>query len=220
MKEEIRAIMRDYLRRTVVSATFSSGFNLVLGVGKLILGIISLSPWFVVNAVYYLLLSACRIQAVRKLLGTANIKDRYEKYNAEFTVYKRSGVFLCLMGAVYFVVCLYMYFNGDRDTRNFNIILAIATIAFTKIVLSIIGLVKTKGLHNPILSVIKIASFTDAMVSIVVTQCALLSMEGSEHAVSSSALFGMGCGVMFAGIGVFMILRKKSGNKIDGLYEY
>ena len=116
------------------------------------------------------------------------------------------------MGAAYFIICLYMYFYGDRDMRHFNIILGIATIAFTKIVLAIIGLIKTRRMHSPILSAIKIISFTDAMVSIVVTQCALLSMEGSEHAVSSSALFGIGCSVLFVGLGLFMILHKKIKN--------
>jgi hypothetical protein len=64
-------------------------------------------------------------------------------------------------------------------------------------------------MKSPVITTLKIINFTDATVSIVVTQFTLLTMQRSPHAMESSALFGMGCSLFFIVLGISMILKKK-----------
>ncbi len=60
----------------------------------------------------------------------------------------------------------------------------------------------------------KVLSFADALVSIVVTQCTLLTFKNSPHAVTSSALFGLGVSGLFLLAGLIMAIRgRKSAGK-------
>lgn len=204
----------------VAAATLASfAVYAAMGIGKLIFGICLLSAWFIINAVYYLLLCIVRGQALRRYTVARSIVDNKERYDLEFTVYKRSGIFICLLGVSYFLVCLRMYLVGDATVYSGNTVFLVATIAFTKIGFAIHGIVIHRHLKNPIISMLKIINFIDAMVSIVVTQCILLTMETSSQAVSSSALFGMGCSILFVLIGICVLLKKKRYPKFNGTSE-
>ena len=88
-------------------------------------------------------------------------------------------------------------------------IYGVAAVAFYKIGMAIRGMIVTRKMHNPVLSTLKIISFIDACVSIMMVQCALLAMKGSPEASSSSALLGMACSVLFLGIGLYMVCSRK-----------
>jgi len=75
--------------------------------------------------------------------------------------------------------------------------------------LAIHGMIVNRHMHDPIVSLFKKIAFLDAMVSIVVTQCSLLTMMESSEAVGSSALFGMGVSLLFLAIGILMLVKKK-----------
>lgn len=180
-----------------------------MGIGKLILGLYLLSGWFIINALYYLILCAARGQALYKYTVAKNTEDPEQRYNIEFHVYQRSGAFLCLLGITYLLVCMRMYFVGDVIIFRGYIVYLVATIAFSKLGFAIYGTMANRHLKGPIVSTLKIISFIDAMVSIVVTQYTLLLMEKSANAISSSALFGMGCSVLFFLLGIYMLLKRK-----------
>ena len=202
--------MGNYQNRTVTITTVSLIINAVIGIGNLILGVHLLSLWFIANAGYYLLLSAARGQALKKYAAANKVENSRERYNMEFSVFRRSGVFLCLLGISYLLVCLRMYLFGDATVYEGYTVYLVATVAFTKIVFAVHGAITTRNLSNPIVSAIKIINFTDAMVSIVVTQYTLIALEGSSReAANSSSLFGMGCSVLFVVIGIWMLCKKK-----------
>lgn len=127
----------------------------------------------------------------------------------EFNVYKRGGVFLCLLGVSYLLVCLRMYLVGDVFIYSGYIVYLVATVAFNKLVVAIYGNIVNRHLKNPIISTLKVLNFIDAMVSIVVTQMTLLTMQASPRALSVSALFGMACSALFFLIGMYMLCQKK-----------
>ncbi len=202
--------MGNYQDRTVASTRVSLAGNAFTGIIKLVLGLYLISGWFITNSLYYLILCIARGQALNKYTMAKHIEDPRERYNMEFAVYKRSGIFLCLLGVSYLLVCLRMYVVGDAAVYGGYTVYLVAAIAFTKLCLAVHGTVITRHRKDPIISTLKIISFTDAMVSIVVTQYTLLTMTSSAGAVTSSALLGMGCSVVFAGIGVFMLMKKKN----------
>ena len=157
-----------------------------------------------------MLLSFARVQAVRQYKRAITIEDDKERYDNEFAVHKRGGIFICLMGLSYLGICIWMFFTGESKVQNeMVLVLCVATVAFTKISLAIHGMVVNRHMHDPIISLFKKIAFLDAMVSIVVTQCSLLTMMKTAEAVGSSALFGMGVSVLFLVIGILMLVKKK-----------
>lgn len=91
----------------------------------------------------------------------------------------------------------------------------VSTVALTKLVFAVYGTWANRHLHNPIISTLKMINFTDAMVSIVVTQATLLTMQGSPLALKTSSLFGMGCSVLFCLMGIWMMFHKKRETSTD-----
>lgn len=209
MEQLIRSCKNDYRQRTAVITLASFSLNALMGVGKLVLGVILFSPWLIVSSVYYIVLSLARGQALRSFDRNRTITDKAKQYNNEFEIYKKGGVLICFLAAAYAAVCLRMYFVEDPIIYKGSIVLIIALIAFIKVGVAIFGMIKTRGLNSPIISVVKKLNFIDAIVAIVITQCAILTMQGSEHAVSSSVAFGLGCSLLFFSLGVVMIIKKE-----------
>jgi len=205
-----RYIESSYQERTITATSASFAINAVMGLGKLLLGIYLLSPWFVTNAVYYLILCIARGQALKKYKMSARLKDVKKQYDLELAAYKHSGVFICILGFSYLFVCLRMFFAGDSTPyKEFYLIYGVATVSFTKLGFAIHGTVVTRHLHSPIVSAMKVFNFTDAFVSIVVTQCALLSMMQVKNAAGYSAITGMAVSVFFIFRGILMLRKKK-----------
>ncbi|KQN99856.1 hypothetical protein [Paenibacillus sp. Leaf72] len=206
-------MLAHYLRnaqdRTAIVNTASLVLNIFIGIGKLVLGLYLLSGWFITNALYYLILCAAKGQALHMYAVAKKIESPEQKYDLEFSVYKRSGFFLCLLGVSYMLVCLRMYLARDVFIFDGFIVYLVATIAFTKLAVAIYGNIVYRQLKNPIISTLKMFNFIDAMVSIVVTQTTLLTMQASPYAISVSALFGMACSALFFLIGIYMLYKKK-----------
>ncbi len=201
--------------RTAIINVASLIINALIGIGKLILGIYLLSGWFITNAVYYLILCVAKGQVLQQYIVAKRMESSEERYTLELTVYKRGGLFLCLLGVSYSLVCLRMYLIGDAFIYEGIIVYIVATVAFTKLAFAVYGTWANRHLHNPIISTLKMINFTDAMVSIVVTQATLLTMQASPLALKTSSLFGMGCSVLFCLMGVWMMFHKKKEKSAD-----
>ncbi|WP_145317585.1 hypothetical protein [Paenibacillus xylanexedens] len=219
MKTYLKSMWFRYLGnkqdRTAIINVASLIINALIGIGKLILGIYLLSGWFITNAVYYLILCVAKGQVLQQYKVVKRMESSEERYTLELTVYKRGGLFLCLLGVSYSLVCLRMYLIGDAFIYEGIIVYIVATVAFTKLAFAVYGTWANRHLHNPIISTLKMINFTDAMVSIVVTQATLLTMQASPLALKTSSLFGMGCSVLFCLMGVWMIFHKKKEKSAD-----
>lgn len=209
MKNRLHRMISDSRDRTAAAALVSLGVNALTGAGKLVLGLYLLSPWFITNAVYYLVLGAARGLTLRRYAQVRTVADPEKRHGLELAVYQKSGFFLCLLGLSYMAVCLRMLMAGDVAVFGGNIVFLIALVAFSKLATAIHGNVVNRHLKSPVVSALKIINFTDAVVSIVVTQYTLLVMTGSAHAISSSAWFGMGCSLLFILTGIFMLCKRK-----------
>lgn len=199
-----------YRDRTMLLSIGAFSINALIGAGKLVLGIALFSPWFIVTALYYLLLCGARGQLLWRFRHTRMIENYKERFDKQFAVFRHSGIFICLIGVSYLFICLRMYVWGEANTYPFYIIYGVAAVAFYKTGVSIYGMVVSRKMNNPLLTTMKVIAFVDSMVSIVAVQCALLTMEESaESATQSSALLGAAFSVMFIGIGIYMLLRKK-----------
>lgn len=201
--------MISYQDRTMFMSIGSFSVNALIGVGKLLIGIFLLSPLLVAAAIYYLLLCAARGQLLWRFRHTRTIEDSVERFDRQFTVFRHSGVFICMIGISYLLVSHHMYVSGEGSTYPFYILYGVVAVAFYKISMSIYGIVVSRRMKNPLLTTMKVVALLDACVSIVTVQYALIAMKEPAAAAKSSALLGMGCSIGFIGIGIFMLLRKK-----------
>lgn len=210
MRQLYQRYMGNLRDRTTTTSSVSFSMNAVVGIGQLTIGLFLWSPWYIVNALYYLLLGAARGQALTKYKKIINLEDGDERYDNEFIIYKRSGLLICLLGGSYMGICIWMFMTGESRVQNErSLVIGVATVAFTKIGVAIYGMIVNRKRYSPIVSLLKTISFLDALVSLVITQCTLLTMSESDVAVSSSALFGMGVSTVFLAMGVYMFAKKR-----------
>ena len=107
-----------------------------------------------------------------------------------------------------------MYLHGDSTVYRGYMVYLVALVAFVKMGFAISGTLSARKRNSPIVTAVKVLSFADALVSIVVTQCTLLTFKNSPHAGTSSALFGLGVSGLFLLAGLIMAIRgRKSAGK-------
>lgn len=207
------AMRKDPDESAMLTASLSFFVNAAIGVGKLLLGIGLGSFWFVVNGAYYLLLCIARGRA-RRAVPPGPGHGRRRRQALERAVTRHTGVFLILLGLVYALTCLRMYLHGDSTVYRGYMVYLVALVAFVKMGFAISGTLSARKRNSPIVTAVKVLSFADALVSIVVTQCTLLTFKNSPHAVTSSALFGLGVSGLFLLAGLIMAIRgRKSAGK-------
>lgn len=206
----VKKLVNQYLslseqNRLVLNSLASSVFNAVLGIVKLLLGVICLSPWLIINAVYCLLLWLGRSGALKKYAFTrkTNRLAGMEKR----TVHLQGGAFLCLLGLSYMVISVRMYFRGEVTLYPEYIVYGIVVVTFVKLIAGVAGMISGRKERDPLVDSMRLYSFADACISIVVSRCAILMMMKSPNAVQSSAVFGMIVSLVFALIGASKIIR-------------
>lgn len=211
MRELIKKITGNKQDRTVAMNGFTFLINTITGIGQLVLGIYFYSPWYIVHSVYWLLLGLAKAVALKNYKSARAIQDEQERYDFEFSVFKRGGWFICLLGVAYLGISLWMLFTGEsRVHDNLIIVLAVATVSFAKIGFAIYGMIANWHLQAPIFTYFKRISLLNATVSIVVTHCNLLSLLSEPvAAVRSSALLGIFVSAQFLIVGFLMVGKKK-----------
>lgn len=205
--------LRRYLEnpqdRAAIMTLVSFGLNAFFALIKFIYGVYLLSAWFIINAAYYFILCVARGHTLRHYVHARAKEDPKQRFDAEFLIYRRSGAFICLLGAFYFVLCLRMYFLGDSTVYTGNLIYFVALVAFCKTGFAIHGLIANRRMHNPIVTALKALNSTDALVSMVVTQCTLMASQGVEDAARYSAITGLLFSAIILATGIIMLLKRK-----------
>lgn len=217
----IRQIIKKYYSidrkyRILSSAVLSSAWNAMIGAGKLLLGMIFSSPWYVVNGIYYLVLCAARGSALHTWIRLSDEDRTTVSYEKECRIYHNSGIFIGVMGFSYLLISIRMFFSGDVTRFPDYAVFAVVIGSLAKLCSSIYGLFYDRRSDSPVVKTIRILSLADAGVSLVMTRCALLLIVDAPGAISNSAVFGMiiSAGLMIAGI--WMWKRKGAGS--DGFF--
>lgn len=202
-----RILTMDSFERKLTKTAGTVVINGATGAFKLFLGIYYLSDWLVVNALYYLILSATKWQILKKYIVIERIKDTKERQNQEKEIFWKTGRFECLIGASYFGVSLHTLLAGDTVSYPEYIRYVMVLVALGKISFGVYGLCQTRRYHDPIIAAIRVTDFTDAVVSIVVCRSVLQVMKGVEFAVESSGILGILCSILFVVMGAVMVMQ-------------
>lgn len=206
----------DKKYRIIWRAVVSSGWNALIGAGKVLVGLVFFSPWYVVNGIYYLILCAARGSAIRTSLHLYDRERTQLSYEQECHIYHHSGIFVGGLGFSYLLISIRMFFRGDVTRFPDYAVFAVVIGSLAKLGSSIYGAFYDRKSASPVVRVVRILSLADAGVSLVMTRCALLLIVDAPNAVSNSAIFGMIVSTVLMLTGLWMWRRTLQGEERSG----
>lgn len=153
----------------------SFSFNLAYAIANCAMGFLFHSWWFITVGAYYTILALTRF-CVIKIKDTACGDPGIEGFAKITTGILLIALSFCLIGVNILSAI------KERGTEFHEIIMiSIATYAFAKMTISIIGMIKSKKISSPAVKTLRNISFADAVVSIYTLQRSMLvSFPGME----------------------------------------
>ena len=184
----------------------SLAFNVAYALGNCIIGFLAHSWWFITVGAYYTVLAITRfsvLQVKREASGN---------YDIELFARRITGILMVVLSFCIVGVNI-MSAVKDRGTAfDVIVMITIATYTFTKITISIIGMVKAKRSASPVLKTLRNISLADACVSVYTMQRSMLvSFPGMEAA--DILLLNI-----FTGTAVWIVVLLLGINLIGGKY--
>lgn len=177
--------------------------NLFYFLFKILVGVYFRSWFLIAIAIYSLFIGYVKnncSSGLRK--NKENIKDIH--------AYIRGGVVLAISSVFYIVYSVFSIYYPSNFEYNMIIAIAIAAFATYSIVISIVGVCKTRG-KTMLIKEYKLTNFATAFNNLVLAQIALLSFTATENAAFYNGLIGICVGVIIFGIGLYLM--------IDGLVK-
>lgn len=191
--------------------------NLGVGIGKLLMGIVSLSFFTCASAFYTFGMVAAKCAALTGIVKEDSRKGQYRYY-------KMAGMILIVSSLLYILYSLRLILNPVLTSYNENVALAIATFTFTELVLNIRGVIVERHNHTPLIHAIKMINLASSLICLVLTQTAILAMS-SDHAElqpRTNGRFGMIMGGVATLIGIIMliqVLRMENGKNYGAAFH-
>ena len=187
VKEWLRAhpftgkMMDDFGFRKIIfgigSFVMSVGYGFINGYTWLITG----SIWHGALAIYYVMLALTRggilVHHKRKI---GKDPDEISIEIKEATTCRNSGIVLLVLNSALFLVVLMMTFAGKSFRYEGTLIYAYAAYTVYKLTMAIVNLPKSKRQSDMTVEAMQAVSLTDALVSLIALQTALLAQFGTD----------------------------------------
>ena len=165
------------------------------------------SYWFMVLAVYYVIMAVMRFLLVRYVriqkIGTSILG---EWKRARICAYILLLINLSLSGAV--LMILYQHRGYDYPGI---MIYVMATYTFYALTMSIVDIVKYRKMGSPVMSTAKIVSLSAALVSLLNLETAMFAQFGADMAPQHQRIFiiltGAGVSIAVVTMSVFLIVK-------------
>ena len=209
MKKIIRKIKNlEKNDRTMLLLIFTTTANILFAVVKFVFAVSIPSLWFFVNACFLTVLSISRFFSIKNYGKRRSINNEKEKKEIGYKNYLYNGILLVILGIMYFLVSVYMYYKGTNTNMHEYLTYLVALNAFWSISWSIHGMIKYKRKASPILKSVKITNFANALTSIVLTQVVLLDTYASEYDLAQvNGYTGMVVSIAIIVMGLYMIIN-------------
>ena len=196
-------------KRQIKFAKISVPFNALMAAGKFIFGIISASFFLCINALYNVGIGTVKYIAVKTHNSIADSElTAEEKPERQLKSFKLIGVFLLITGMIYVLYCVKMFVVKDNTVYRQTVAIAIAAFTFFEIFISAAGVSKMRKEREPMLEALKLINLAASLVSLVLTQTALLSFAYEGDASFYNGISGIIFGSCAALIGAVMVIRK------------
>lgn len=206
---------REYLSKRTVLFSFSSLLlNFLNGIAKIVLSIFNFSLYFCLNGAYNVVLASAKSTAIKKYNSSKKCASKELQERKEIKTCYNLSVFAICISLLYFLFSfLITFFYTDHANYSTPVAIYIATVAFSKLILSIISSTKTKGDDDIIIHHIKLLNLADACVSIGLTQRALLFLNHVQNANLYSGIGGICFSFIALIISIYMIIELKKKKK-------
>lgn len=206
--------MTDRVFRTEVSLYLSLGISLLYVATNLLSWYFNRSWWFVVLAVYYVIMSVMRFLLVRYVrkneIGSSMIG---EWKRARICAIIQLLVNLSLSGAVLMI----LYQNRGYDYPGI-LIYVMALFTFYSMIHAIVDMVKYRKFGSPIMSCAKVVSLSAALVSLLNLETAMFAQFGQDLSPEHQRIFIIltGAGVSIAVVTLSVLLIVIATKEIRG----
>ncbi|MGN0771436.1 MAG: hypothetical protein ACI4MI_02495 [Christensenellales bacterium] len=216
---------KDWLRSHPFTGRFMDDFGfrkIIFAIGSFLMSIgygfingytwlKSGSLWHGALAIYYVLLAMTRggiLVHHKRKIGID--PDELSVEIKEATTCRNSGIVLLVLNSALFVVVLLMTFAGNSFHYEGTLIYAYAAYTVYKLTMAIVNLPKSKRQGDMTVEAMQAASLTDALVSLIALQTALLAQFSTDDGVNQSLYNGITGTIVCLGvltIGIVIIVR-------------
>ena len=193
-------------RRSLQVAGASCIASAAAGMGKLAMGIASLSLFTCVSAFYSFAMVVAKVVALSALA-------RETERDAQLHYCTLAGRLLVAASALYMLYSARLLWHPAE--RGFHLYIAIGIAAFTffELGLNIRGVLVERRSRTPLFYALKTINLASACISLVLTQRALLALDGAETSMIVHARANIAMGLLMGGcaliLGARLILRMK-----------
>lgn len=190
------------VRRSLKVTGASWAANILLGLGKLAMGILSVSFFLCVNAFYTFGMVIAKYFALKGILKAKDTREQYRYYTM-------SGAVLTGSSLVYIAYSVRLFFSPAADVYHMYIALAIAAFTFTELTVNIRGVILERRNHTSLVHAIKMINLASSLICLALTQTAILSFADTRVHLHPAAngLIGILTGSCAALLGVAMLVR-------------
>ncbi|MBQ8322552.1 MAG: hypothetical protein IJX91_01150 [Clostridia bacterium] len=210
-REFTRNLLRNFGFRTIVVAIGSFAMSILFGAFNGVLGILERSVWYGALAVYYIILAFIRGGVLLYHKNKRGADTASREYRQAKT-YRGCGIWLVIVNTALSSAIAQMIFDDRSFQYDGLMIYATAAYAFYKITMSIINIFRAKKQDDLTVQAIRNVNLTDAAVSILALQTALLSTfnDGITNVSLFNTLTGSVVSLGTLALGILMVVK---GNK-------
>lgn len=206
---EIQVNYNSAISRSLHLTRLSGAGNILLALFKIISGVLALSVSTCVNGFYTLGMVLARYCALTGVVRTKEVSEQYRYY-------RWSGIVLISASCLYIACSIRMYFHPDYAVYHPYIAMGIATVTFVEIGLNLRGVLVFRKNRFPLLHALKTINLATSLISLVLTQAAILSFTNDVQNPSSNGILGVLMGVCAALLGMYMLRRmRRIMNPVD-----
>ncbi len=205
-----RKFVSSYDFRTVIYAAGRFIINVGYALFNGIYGFIFLNSWYIALFVYYMVLVIARglmVERSRKV-SKGGFTER-ERLGEKLKIYRAAGILLLVFTFALNVIMTLMLIDPSNGFSYAGmLIFAAAAFTFYKVTMAIINLVKAKGSADPVVHAIRNLNFSEALVSLLSLQTAMLAHFRNEGGSGRSVIiFGMCICAFTTVLGILMIIK-------------
>lgn len=196
-------IRRNYnaaTSRTIHLVGLSGIGSIALAAAKILSGALSLSVFTCVNGFYTLGMVVSKYCALAGVLRTDKIGEQYRYY-------RWSGIVLILASCLYIACSIRMFLHPTYTAYHPYLAMGIATVTFVEIGVNIRGVLMYRKNCSPLLHALKTINLATSLISLVLTQAAILSFADEAQNPAANGILGALMGSCATLLGVYMLLR-------------
>lgn len=211
----------DFSYRTVTMAGISFVMNMLFAVSKGVVGWISTSFWMITFAAYYMVLCLSKLILLGTRFKLRKIDNKKMREIKEWKAYRFCGILLMMLTIVLQGMVVLIMKTGSQFTYHEILLLLIATVDFYSLIVSIVYMIRNRGIHTPIIAAIKNISFASSLVSILSLQTAMFASYGADMDLQQKKVMNLLTGsavcILILAFGGYMIWNaRKNLKRLDG----